>query len=234
MSGVPRNDRSSVQTCPCTIDLGRFRTGHYKIRYKNKSQQTGYLLIELLIATALFGLASTALFTGVMQAVKAQEVLRQAQQAYFKQTGLWSRMESDFHNLVTLDEPIFRGRKDEISFPVLRQNAGQAPFAALVEYVNEDGTLVRNETNLRPVLGREKVLKRKVLKGVGSVQFFYPYRDEKDRLVLLPFWIDKPYDGPPRAVQIKVVMHKPEQVFEKWIEIPLGREGRMGGLGTRG
>lgn len=191
----------------------------------NKKRR-GYILIEMLMAVTFFALAGTSVALGVVQAAHAQKTLHEEHRNYFYQTTLSVRLDQDLHNIAVIEESIFTGKEKEMRFPVTVWWEEHAPALVEVNYYFDSGALWREEKVLSADFRKPPSKKIRVLNDVRKLQFFYPYLDEKQQLALLPFWIDKPYTGPPRSVLIKAEIHD-GLTFEKTLDVPLGHYGKI-------
>ena len=184
----------------------------------------GYVLIELLVAGTLLSLAGTGLTAGLLQGIKAERTAREIRQTYDPLRLCWKKMEKDLRNSIYVRQQNFTGKQDEMIFPVL-QNVPEKSSIQRVGYFLQDGNLFRREQELSNRLAKKDPQERIVLKEVEQVRLEYAYLDAEERLIFKPFWLEEPYFGIPKAVQIEV--KRRGKVFSKLIGIPQGKWGRL-------
>lgn len=194
-----------------------------------KKNGGGFVLIELLIASLLFALAASGLYSVFLQGIKA----RQKIQSHLLDEGplliFGDRLEKDLRNAVVLMDYPFKGRTNEISFPVLLPDAeasGRNPVF-LVEYKITDGRLTRTQKNLAAKTASEKPAERVYLQNLDSFGFEFPYEKKAGNYRFESFWLDDPYLGIPKAVKVHLVLASHKVPFEKWVTLPQGRMGHL-------
>ncbi len=175
-------------------------------------RQKGFTLVELLIALAIssvfFVVFSTSLISGMKASRKAQSNFAR----YQPLRPFFLIFEKDLRNMVDLASAPFKGREASCSFPTFGSELGR------IRYFLEGGKLVREEK------GQKKVF----MDHVKKFRMEYPYEDAKtSETVFLPFWLDDPYFGLPRAVKVSLeIDQKGERVFfARVISIPQGKIG---------
>lgn len=188
-----------------------------------KNPQKGFLLLEMLVAALLFSLFSAQISSGFIQTLKAYARLCQDFEQNDPLRIFFLRIEKDLRNSVSLKEYPFQGSAAEIKFPVRLEEK-----LFRVRYFQKDHSLIRSLQALRPGLNQSPPREAAVLKKVESVRFQFSYRDEKEKLIFEPFWIEEPYRGIPRAVKIQIQISKKtgeEGPFLKCISILQGHYG---------
>lgn len=188
----------------------------------------GYVLIEVLVASVLLSIAGSGLYTGLLEGIKANRMVRESDAVYDPLRKCWMRMEKDLQNSLYLREVIFTGKEEEMSFPVLvikEEKGEKRSELRAIRYFVKNGTLIRSEQKLSNHLVSENPVERVLLKGMKSLKFQYAYLDEEEKLQFQPFWVEEPYFGIPKAVRVDV---KDDSVsFSKLIAIPQGKWGRL-------
>ncbi len=194
---------------------------------KNK----GYVLIELLAASALLSVVWFGLCVGLVQGLRAERNLHQSARVYNPVRVFGMKAEKDLRNAVNLQDFPFEGRKDEMSFPVLEtgRNAQGETTRRLfrVEYFLKNGNLVRREQELSANLQKLPASERVVLRNAGKIRFWYSFLNEEEKLEFHDGWSEKPYFGIPRAVEFEIKRNPDEAVFLKQIVLPQGHMGRL-------
>lgn len=136
-------------------------------------------------------------------------------------------LERDLRNALAYEPFPFRGIQDWLEFPSFTLSHGKdGGKKELLEigYFLKDGKLTRSEESLKQNLKNEERASRPVLSGVKAVHFEYPYQPEAGAMVFLPFWLEKPYQGIPKAVKVRVELSSGVR-FSKVISIPVGKSG---------
>ncbi|MBI3317262.1 MAG: hypothetical protein HYZ85_04590 [Candidatus Omnitrophica bacterium] len=174
----------------------------------------GFLLIDSLIALTLFGIAGAGVTTSFYQAVKAEARIRESFREYDPIRLTFMRMDQDLRNMVRLREHPFKGKHSGIEFPIRK---GDTLFT--VEYKMEGNKLYRKERKITQGLKQEKAKEQILFKEGPAAEFFFPYENDDGMREFENDWLDDPYQGLPRAVQIKI------GEFEKVVSIPQGRIG---------
>ena len=186
-------------------------------------KQKGYILIELLVAATLLSFAGGSLYSGFSQAVKIERKIRTEDALYDPVKIFWMKAEKDLRNAVSLRGYRFSGKQDEMIFPLL----GEAERLSEIRYFIKDADLLRAEEVLPNKFVKGSQAIGILLKGVESVGFEYAYLDEEERLEFKPIWMEEPYFGIPKAIQITVKMKNSEKVFSRLISVPQGRWGHV-------
>jgi len=190
--------------------------------------QRGFILLEFLVATLLFSLAGSGLYTGFIQGIKAHQKIQGSFQTYDPFRILFLRTEEDLRNAVTLKDHPFKGKKDEIEFPALlgeEDKGKREEKLALIRYFTKDNRLIRAEQELTPSLVKPKPKERVLLKNLKSLEFQFPYQDEEEKRTFESFWLGEPYYGIPRGVRVSVATEKASLI--KTVSIPQGKIGRI-------
>lgn len=184
------------------------------------SAQRGFILVEFLVATVLFSIAGSGLYTGFMTGLRAHQRIRQSFAAYDPLRILFLRLEGDLRNAVVLKEYPFKGKAREIQFPAALHHK-----LLLIQYSVKDHSLIRTEEELTAKLSKDKPKEKTLMEGTASLEFRFPYEDEEEKRTFESFWLEEPYYGIPRAVELGI--EKDKRVFTKLISIPQGRIGRI-------
>ena len=183
----------------------------------------GFILIELLVASALMSIAGTGLYTGLSQAVKMGRMIKSTSALYDPFKILWLRASRDLRNTVSLRDYKFMGKQDEMTFAILNESNQ----ISLIHYFTKEGNLLRSEEKLPERFVKEPLRPSIYLKGIERIKFEYAYLDEEERLVLKPIWMEEPYFGIPKAVRMEVKLKNSPNVFSRLIPIPQGRWGHV-------
>ena len=195
----------------------------------------GFTLIEVLLAAMLLALAGVGLFGGLSQGIKAERSIREADGVYDPIRTCWSRMEKDLRNSVAIRGEKVSAKEDEMTFPVLvtEMTEGKKYFEIRkIHYFIKNGNLMRGEQKLSNQFMAESLPERVILKNVKNLKFKFAYLDPEEKLKFEPYWLEAPYFGIPRAVEIDAQLNASPQIFSKLISIPQGRWGHVpqGGL----
>lgn len=180
----------------------------------------GFILVEFLVASILFTLAGSGLYTTLTQGLKAEARIQEGFQSQMPFVLLWERIEKDLRNSVTLRDYPFKGKNGEISFPAFLEKR-----LVLVRYYVQEKKLIRAEEKLPEKLRKEKPTEKVLLRNLESFQFEFSYRDEEERLCFEPFWLEEPYQGIPRGVRVEIVIEGVSRT--KMISIPQGELGKL-------
>ena len=184
------------------------------------TRNSGFLLVELLVATLLFSLAGSGIYTGFLEGIRAEKKVKESFKTYDPLRLLFLRLDEDLRNTAELTDYPFEGKAEEIRFPALLDR--QSLF--LVRYFVKDRTLIRSEEELNPKLSRERRKEKVLLKDFESLRFEFPYLEEES-LVFESFWLSRPYYGIPRSV--KVILKRGGETLEKFVSLPAGRMGHL-------
>lgn len=188
----------------------------------------GYVLIEMLLAIALLSLVFASLFAGLLQSTKIERRIRTEDRIYDPARITKMKMETDLRNAVVLRDYPFRGKENEMSFPLIKyetERGTEEPFLYEIDYRIEDGKLMRRETEITKSLKRKEPWKITLLKGIAGGKFSYSYLDEKEQVRFLSFWLEEPYFGIPSG--IKVDWNYEGRSFSRILSVPQGHWGRM-------
>lgn len=184
----------------------------------------GYVLVELLTAVLLFTAAAGVLYTGFMQGLYAYRRIQSGHKLYDSPRLFFLRMEEDLRNMVMLRDYPFQGKPDELEFPALLPGPEKEGENALrlvqVHYYRKDLRLIREERELTPDGPGVRVKTKEVLKDLERLAFGFPYQDTSGERRFESFWIEDPYPGLPRAVQVSV--KQPGFEVLKTVSIPQG------------
>lgn len=189
----------------------------------------GFILIEVLVATLLFSLAGSGLYTGFLQGIKAHQRIQESFQTYDPFRILFLRLEEDLRNTVTLKDYPFKGKSGEIQFPALlkeeklKERNETKPL--LIRYSLKDHHLIRTQEEIASRLAKEKPKERILLKNLRSLEFRFSYEDPQEKRTFESFWLEEPYQGIPRGVRIRVERDKAS--LAKLVSIPQGRVGHL-------
>lgn len=134
-------------------------------------------------------------------------------------------IERDLRNAVVYEPFPFNGKEDRLEFPAYtlsRGKDGGGEKMLKIGYFFQNKKLIRSEDQAS----------KPVLSGVKDVRFEYPYEQGAEAMAFLPFWLDEPYQGIPKAVKVRIELAN-GVCFSKVISIPAGRlgilpEGRPG------
>ncbi len=189
-----------------------------------RKSQRGYLLLELVTAMTLFCIAGLALYAGFVQGVRCYHRIELSQKNFNASKLFFLRLEEDARNMVVLRDHPFEGKADEIRFPALLPGAaknGETVFRlAEVHYYLKGKTLIREEEELSTRLSKPRPKEKVLLTDGSEVSFRFPYEGEEGAHEFESFWLDDPYRGLPRAIQVEV--KKEDFEWVKTISIPPG------------
>lgn len=191
----------------------------------------GFILIEFLVATTLFSLAGSGLYTGFLQGIKAHQKIEESFQTYDPFRILFLRLEEDLRNTVTLKDYPFKGQSEEIEFPLLlteeKAKGEKEKKLLIVRYFLKDQDLIRTEEELTHKLVKEKPKQRLLFKNIKSLEFRFPYEDQEEKRTFESFWLEEPYQGIPRGVRIN--LQTPKAALTKTVSLPQGKIGHLEG-----
>ena len=94
-----------------------------------------------------------------------------------------------------------------------------------VRYWIKNHAVRRFEQELSNRLVKELAEERVVLPGIDDLRFEFAYLDTDENLFFKPFWLDEPYFGIPKGIEVHLTFRGKK--FSKLISIPQGRWGRM-------
>lgn len=193
--------------------------------------QKGFILIEFLVATVLFSLAGSGLYTGFLQGIKAHQRIQESFKTYDPFRILFLRLEEDLRNTVTLRDYPFQGKAQEIQFPALLKEEDKKgkkeTKLVLIRYFLREDSLLRAEEELPPKLVKEKTKERIILNHLKSLEFQFPYEDPEEKSTFQSFWLLEPYYGIPRGVRVKLQTRK--AALTKTVSLPQGKIGHLEG-----
>ncbi len=194
------------------------------MKSKGQSSSRGYMLLELLTAMVLFCAAGLVLYTGFVQGIRCYHRIELSQRNFNAPKMFFLRLEEDARNMVVLRDHPFEGKSDEIRFPALLPGAaknGETNFRlAEVHYYLKGQTLVREEEELSARLMKAKAKEKVVLPDGAQIKFRFPYEGEEGKREFQSFWLDDPYRGLPRAIQVEV--KKEDFQWVKTVSVPPG------------
>lgn len=166
----------------------------------------GYLLIELLAALTLFSVAGSTLYTGVVEGIRSYERIRASQSLFNKPKIFFIQLEEDLHRIPALREEPFEGKAHEISFPVfltaVNDQGKEERRLVRVKYSVEGRKLIREVRSIPEKLNDDEKMSKVLLSDVENVRFKFPYLQPDGLQTFEDFWLDEPYEGLPRAVQV--------------------------------
>jgi hypothetical protein len=194
-------------------------------------KQKGYVLVEVLVAGVLFSMAGSALCAGLIQGVKAEQIIRKSWKTYDPLRVLWIRLEKDLRSSIVLRSYPFKGSQDELSFPVLKIETdsfgGKIYRLSEIRYFIKDGILIRSEQPLSTKLVKEEPKENIVLREAKTAKFLYSYLDAEEKIEFKNFWLEAPYYGIPRAVKIETETSDSGVLITKLIALPQGKWGHF-------
>lgn len=182
----------------------------------------GFILVEFLVAIILFSLAGAGIYNGLMQGIRAEKWIRQSFKTYDPIRIVFLRLDEDLRNTVRLKDYPFVGKKEEIRFPARLENVNQV---VLIRYFLRNGALVRTESELKPELKKGNEKEKVLIANVKSLVFQYPYIDTEEKRLFENFWLDDPYQGIPRGVQMNIKFEGVD--LSKMVSIPQGKLGHI-------
>lgn len=166
----------------------------------------GYLLIELLAALTLFSVAGSTLYTGVMEGIKSYERIRGSQSVFNKPKIFFIQLEEDLHRIPAVREEPFEGKSQEISFPVfltaVNDQGQEEPRLVRVKYSIQGRELIREVRGIPEKLNDDGMVRKVLISNVENLRFKFPYLQPDGLQTFEDFWLDEPYEGTPRAVQV--------------------------------
>jgi len=184
----------------------------------------GFILVELLAAAVIFGLASAGIYSAFEQGLKAEKRIRQSFADYDPARIFFLRLERDLRNTAKLRDYPFRGKNAEIAFPVFSRGK-----FFLIRYVLKKDELIRYEEEITQKLKKGPSGERALLRNLKSFEFKFPFEDADLNRSLEPFWLDEPYMGIPRGVKVEISLNQPGLLgglsFIKTVSIPQGKFG---------
>lgn len=183
----------------------------------------GYVLVEMITALTLFSLAGSTLYNGYREGLYSYRRLEQSARVFNAPKLLFIRLERDLRNMTHLPGEPFRGQAREIQFPaVLTEMDGKVSRERLViiRYYFREGELIREEMEKVPGLLKPRPRRKVMVSGLETAEFRFSYTDEQGDKVFEPLWIEDPYPGMPRAVQLKIIRGDFSAI--KLVSIPQG------------
>jgi len=187
-------------------------------------KQRGYLLVELLTALTLFSVAGSSLYSGFIEGVHCHKRIEESNKTFSGPKLLFLRFEEDLRNMVPLKDYPFKGTAGEITFPALlaEDAAGKGTRFRLVQvrYFIHETELIREEEELSTKLNKAKAKEKTVLRNVEKLTFRFPVKGETGGIHFQDFWLEDPYPGLPRAVQVNLKTEGLAAV--KTVSIPQG------------
>lgn len=179
--------------------------------------KSGFTVVELLTVLFISALMLITFSTVLISAVKAAARAKANFSKYQLLRIFFLTIEKDLRNTVVYDPFPFKGKEDRLEFPAYTLSRGKDGGE---EKILTIGYFFQNEKLIR---SQEQVSKP-VLRGVKAVHFGYPYEQEAGPMTFLPFWLDEPYQGIPKAVKVSLELMN-GVCFSKVISIPIGRPG---------
>lgn len=186
----------------------------------------GFLLLEMLTAIILVSLAGAGLAAGFVQILKGHQRIETSFRNYDEFRILSLRLEKDARNAVSLAGYPFRGKEEEIFFPVLESEAG-IPKLILVGYFVKGHSLIRSTRELTPKLEKPQAFERVVAGNISTLEFQFPYLGKENEIAYEPFWPEEPSYGIPRALRLNFAQGEARPGFSKLISIPQGKWGHL-------
>jgi hypothetical protein len=190
----------------------------------------GFILVEFLLAALLFLIVSAGLYAGLIQGLKTKKKINESFREYDPIRIFFAKIEKDLRNSTNLKEYPFKGKANEIQFPVWSPNAPQEQSPILlVRYFVKENSVIRGERVLDASLSNPKERQHIALKNMKSIHFFFPYEDGDGNRKNEDFWLEDPYMGIPRVLKIEVLKDSVDKtaLFEKNVSIPQGRMGHI-------
>ncbi len=188
-----------------------------------RAMTRGFILVELLVASALMSIAGAGLYTGMSQALKIDRTVKTASALHDPFKILWLRANKDLRNVISLRDYKFIGKQDETIFATL----SESNQISRIHYFVKDKNLLRSEEKLPERFVKEMIHRNVYLKDVEKIKFEYAYLDEDERLVFKPIWMEEPYFGIPKAVRMEIKLKDSAKVFSRLISIPQGKWGHI-------
>lgn len=181
----------------------------------------GFLMVEVLVATALLSLAGSSVYAALSQALKVSKSIHETDALHGPFKILWISAAKDLRNAVPLRDYPFMGKQDEVAFPVFTEASG----LSCVRYFVKKGDLIKQRRKLPEKFVKERAAEEALVKGVEKLRFEYAYLDGEERLSFKPVWLEEPYFGIPKAVKVEIKLKNNGKVFSRLISIPQGRWG---------
>jgi len=136
-------------------------------------------------------------------------------------------LERDLRNALAYEPLPFKGTEDQIEFPSLTlshgKNGGEKKLLE-IGYRFKEGKLIRSEESMKEDFKNKEPAAKPVLSGIKAIHFEYPYKQEVGDTIYLPFWLEEPYQGIPKAVKVRIELSS-GVLFSKVVSIPQGRLG---------
>lgn len=183
------------------------------------TQKNGFILIEFLTAAFLFSLTASGIYASLTQAVRAERRIQDSVRSYDPFRLLFLHLDQDLRNTVELRDYPFQGKEDEIRFPIFRREGE----LLLIRYFLKNHSLIRSEERIVRGLKKENPREKTLVRSLKFLRFQFPYRDQEENRFFEPFWMDEPYYGIPRAVELKA--EKEGVIFNKLVSLPQGKFG---------
>ncbi|OGW69580.1 MAG: hypothetical protein A2036_04315 [Omnitrophica bacterium GWA2_50_21] len=191
--------------------------------------KSGFSLIELLIALFISTLMIMALSIVLISGLRAGERAKANFSKYQTLRVLILTMEKELRNTLVYPSLPFRGKEDWFEFPSYTLShgiSGGEKKLLKIKYFLKGDKLIRAEENMKENFRKKDSEERAVLSGIKSIHFEYPYAGHTKDSRFLPFWLDEPYQGIPKAVEIRVELVSGASLT-KMISIPQGRIGAL-------
>ncbi len=189
--------------------------------------KSGFTMVELLIALFISTLMIITLSTVFISAIKAGERAKANFSKYQSLRVFFLTLERDLRNALAYEPLPFKGMEDRLEFPGYTLSHGKdGGEKKLLEigYLLKEGKLIRSEESMKKDFKNKEPASKPVLSGIKAIHFEYPYKQEVGDTIYLPFWIEEPYQGIPKAVKVRIELTSGVR-FSKVVSIPQGRLG---------
>lgn len=189
--------------------------------------KSGFTLVELLITLVISTLMITALCMVFISGLKAGGRAKANFSKYQSLRIFFLTLEGDLRNALAYEPLPFKGTEDQMEFPSFTLSHGKSGGEKkLIEigYLLKKGKLIRSEESIKKELKDKEPAAKPVLSGIKAIHFEYPYKQEVGETIFLPFWLEEPYQGIPKAVKVRIELLSGVQ-YSKVVSIPQGRLG---------
>lgn len=188
-----------------------------KLPVKAKS---GFTLAEVLTGLCISALMMATLSAVLMSGLKASERTRTNFSKYQALRLFFLTFEKDLRNALAYEPFPFKGKGDEIQFP------SRTLSLQKITYRLEAGRIIRFESGLKESLKEAAPAAKAFLPGLKALNFEFPYRREDGETLFLPFWMEDPYPGIPKAVKVTIELSSGVR-FSRVVSVPQGRLGLL-------
>jgi len=198
-----------------------------KFKYKNKK---AFTFVEMLLASAMIGIVSIAVYNVLSNGLRVWEVVHQ-ETPQIDINLFFSKMEIDLKNSVHFSGVTFIGSAENIEFPSIIQAEPGQRKAGKVRYAYEPSVkaVSRQQYDYPQIVGSDSPIPRIMIAKIYEFSFKYYFYDQKRKNF---FWTS---DWPPtkemaeeqvfpQAVRVSMIWES-EGIVEnriKTIEIPHG------------